>query len=127
VDEARQVYGWLNSDLSRCLPQDATPAERALAARRFHIGQPVALTTPSRVDHAGAEPRTCRPQSATGALRVCAGARLVSGEPSQAGLDPSARLEREIDDALAGLAKISLILRHLSAIQAVNPRPTFQG
>jgi hypothetical protein len=113
VDGARQVYGWLNSDLSGCLPEGATPAERALAARRVHIGQPVALATPS--------------QKATGALRVCAGARLVSGEPSQAGLDPAARLEREIDDALAGLAKISLILRHLSAIQAVNPRPTFQG
>ncbi len=113
VDEARQIYGWLNSDLSGCLPESATEAERALAARRFHIGQPVALATPS--------------QKATGALRICAGARLVSGEPSQAGLDPAARLEREIGDALAGLEKISLILRHSSAIRAVNPRPTFQG
>jgi selenocysteine lyase/cysteine desulfurase len=113
VDEARQIYGWLNSDLSRCLPESATEAERALAARRFHIGQPVALATPS--------------QKVTGALRICAGARLVSGEPSQAVLDPAARLEREIGDALAGLEKISLILRHSSAIQAVNPRPTFQG
>jgi hypothetical protein len=42
-DEAWQVYIWLNRDLSTMLPPHATAAERALASRRCHIGQPVRI------------------------------------------------------------------------------------
>ncbi|HTW25895.1 MAG TPA: hypothetical protein VME92_02110 [Acetobacteraceae bacterium] len=109
VGPARQVYHWLNADLAPALADLAT-AERALAARRFHIGQPVPLR-----DTAGP----------FGALRVSAGARLVSGEPSLAHLPPAERLEREIADACAVLAKISLILRQFERLQAIDPAPTF--
>jgi hypothetical protein len=108
---AARLYAWLNSDLSSCLAE-ASDAERALGSRLFHIGQPV----PVRIDGRKA-----------GALRLSAGARLVSGEPSHAGLAPSTRIENELADALAVLAKISLILRHHDAIRAVNPRPRFRG
>jgi selenocysteine lyase/cysteine desulfurase len=113
VAEAKQVCGWLNADLSQCLPPGATDAERVLAARHVHLGQPVALAMESR--------------ATVGAVRLCAGARLVSGEPSQSALDPAARIEREIDDALAALAKISLVLKYLDVIRAANPRAMFQG
>jgi hypothetical protein len=116
-DEAREIYLWLNSDVSPCLPPNASAAERALASRLFHIGQPVPIAT--------------APGQRAGALRISAGARLVSGEPSlliaYAGQAPMARVEREIADALASLDKISLILRHLDAVRARNPRPRYES
>ena len=113
-EEAAHLYAWLNSDLSSCLAA-ATEPERVLAARLFHIGQPV----PIRGQGEGG--------TKSGALRISAGARLVSGEPSHEGLDPDARIERELGDALAALEKVSLILRHHEAIRAVNPRPCFRS
>ena len=112
-EDARRVYFWLNSDLGACLPAAATPRQRALAARQFHIGQPVTLLGPGGVT--------------AGALRLSAGARLVSGEPSQANLERAARLEREIHDALAALEKVSLIMDHWDAVARANPRPCYRA
>jgi hypothetical protein len=112
LEEARQVYWWLNSDLSGSLPSGVTDQARALARRQFHIGQPIAISN--------------RFGSPSGALRLSAGARLVSGEPSQAAADPVIRLEREIDDALAALSKISLIMRHYETIRSDDPRPHYR-
>ncbi len=110
VAEARQLYRWLNADLATFLPPELTLDELGLARRRFHIGQPVPLRSPA---------------GEFGALRISAGARLVTGEPSHAHLGPAQRLEREIGDALAGLAKIELILRHLDRLRAADPPATF--
>ena len=106
--EARNVYMWLNTDLSALLPEDA-----ALAARICHIGQPVPLAQP-----AGA--------GQMGALRVSAGARLISGEPSHRPLGPKARLAREFADLALVFEKISLILRHWQQLTAANPAPTYR-
>lgn len=115
-EEARQIYLWLNSDVSACLPPGAPASDRALAARLFHIGQPVAISTESG--------------KRAGALRISAGARLVSGEPSLliafAHLPAMARVEREISDALACLDKVSLMLTYYDAIHAQNPRPRYE-
>jgi hypothetical protein len=110
-DEARQIYSWLNCDVSAALPARAAAAERARAATQFHLGQPVAIATPD---------------GPAGALRISAGARLVSGEPSQAALEPDARLRAEIEDALGALDKISLLLRHLDRIRALDPQPRYR-
>ena len=112
-EDARRVYFWLNSDLAPCLPAAASERERRLAARQFHLGQPVTLLGPGGVP--------------IGALRLSAGARLVSGEPSQASLEPTARLEREIADALEALEKISLIMANWEALRAANPRPRYRA
>ena len=106
VAAARQVYAWLNADLGPALGS----AGGSLASRRFHAGQPAKLAL------AGAE---------AGVLRLSAGARLVSGEPSHAGLGIESRLDREIGDALALLEKVSLILRHWSTLQRVSPVATY--
>ena len=108
--DARLVYACLNSDLSDALP--ARSSERALAALRCHIGQPVALQ-----DKTG---------TAIGALRICAGARLVSGEPSHAALSPDERLQGEIADMHRVVAKVSLVLRHLPLLRAAPPCPTYR-
>ena len=106
--EARQVYMWLNTDLSALLPEDA-----ALAARICHIGQPVPLAQP---DGSGQ----------MGALRVSAGARLISGEPSHRPLSPKARLAREFADLTLVFDKITLILHHWQLLTATNPTPTYR-
>jgi len=92
----RGLYRGLNRDLSA----ELDGADRALAARCCHIGQPVALAATGG--------------NVIGALRLAAGARLVSGVFGDAALgpDPAARLAREIADALLALDKISLMLRH---------------
>ena len=113
VEEAARVYAWLNSDISAHLAPGASEADRGLAARLFHLGQPVAIVGPG-----GAK---------SGALRISAGARLVSGEPSHAGLAHHARIESELADALAALAKVSLVLRNYDTLRAANPRPRFRG
>ena len=107
LEGARRLYVWLNADLSALLPPDATEAERRLAARIVHIGQPVALA-------AGVGP-------AVGAFRLSAGARLVSGEPSLLHLDTETRHEREIDDALAALEKVALLVRHYRLFSDLDP------
>lgn len=121
-DRARQVYQWLNADLTPVLSQAAgalAPGalEREVAVRRCHIGQPVPVTIAADATAAGA---------VIGALRISAGARLVSGEPSHAGLDEEERVDREIDSARTIIAKISLILRHFDVLQTADPQPSFR-
>jgi hypothetical protein len=106
--EARNVYLWLNTDLSALLPQAG-----ALAARICHIGQPVPLAQPGG-------------EGVQGALRVSAGARLISGEPSHRGLRAQARLTREFSDLALVFAKIDLILRHWSVLVEANPAPRYR-
>jgi hypothetical protein len=106
--EARNVYLWLNTDLSSLLPQAG-----ALAARICHIGQPVPLPQPAG-------------EGMQGALRVSAGARLISGEPSHRGLRAQARLNREFSDLALVFAKIDLILGHWSLLVEANPTPRYR-
>lgn len=106
LDDARRLHRWLNADLSPWIAE--TPATRLC-----HLGQPVPV--PQREGAALA-----------GALRLCAGARLVSGEPSHAGMDPMARIERECDDARLALEKIGLILRHWSRLTTADPIPRYK-
>jgi hypothetical protein len=112
VAEARQMYEWLNADLTSVLPQDCSGADFELASRRCHIGQPVPVTMANG--------------AVIGALRIAAGARLVSGEPSHSGLGETERVNREIADAGIILEKIALILREYRRLQAANPRPSFR-
>jgi len=112
LTEAKQIYNWLNSDLSDLLPAGSSEAERRLAARYAHIGQPVAIAN--------------RFGPTAGAFRLSIGARLVSGEPSHRHLDAEARIDREIADALAMLEKLSLIVRHFERIRAADPPSRFQ-
>ncbi|AOX20867.1 hypothetical protein A0U90_11925 [Kozakia baliensis] len=108
LEDARRLHRWLNADLSPWLPHEP------LAALLCHLGQPVPVPHPD-------VPGT----GLAGALRLCAGARLVSGEPSHAGLGDKRRLEREIDDARRILAKISLILRAWPQLYAADPEPRY--
>lgn len=106
--EARQVYVWLNTDLSPWLP-----VEKTIAARICHIGQPVPLTQPHG-------------EGQMGALRVSAGARLISGEPSHRILRPQARLAREFADVGVVFAKIGLILAHWDILTKADPSPCYK-
>ncbi len=110
--EAKKIYNWLNADLSGLFPGEACGAERLLAARYVHIGQPVALAT-----EFGA---------AAGAFRFSIGARLVSGEYCHRHLPPPARLEHEIADALTALEKLTLIVRHFERIESADPPSRFR-
>jgi hypothetical protein len=105
-EEARLVYGWLNTDLSGLVPERA-----GLAARICHIGQPVALPCPAGL---------------AGALRVSAGARLISGEPSHSGLAPRDRLARELADLRTVFDKIELIRRHWQRLAAAAPAQRYR-
>ncbi len=106
--EARNVYMWLNTDLSPLLP-----ADQKIAARICHIGQPVPLPQAGSTE-------------LQGALRVSAGARLISGEPSHSSLAPGARLQREFADLAVVFSKISLILRNWDRLSAANPQPCYR-
>ncbi|GBQ63126.1 hypothetical protein AA103196_0495 [Ameyamaea chiangmaiensis NBRC 103196] len=110
---ARSVYRWLNADLAPVLRQHGIAASPAIASRLCHIGQPVPVPA------AGAQ------GGIAGALRMSAGARLVSGEPSHAGLAPQTRLAREHADARLVLDKIDLILTAWDVLQAADPAPGF--
>ncbi|MFI5300591.1 MAG: hypothetical protein ACHREM_21100 [Polyangiales bacterium] len=111
LEDARRLCEWLNADVSSCLDADASAADRTLAARLLHIGQPVE----TRVDG--------RPAAA---LRICAGARLASGEPSQEHLAFDARVARELSDAAAVFAKIALLRRCWDALARNRPRARYQ-
>jgi hypothetical protein len=91
---------------------DLAPAERDIAARICHIGQPVPLAGPDG--------------GFIGVLRVSAGARLLSGEPSHRRSSAAARLAREFDDLRLVFRKIGLILRHFAALQAADPQPRYR-
>ncbi|MEA3274164.1 MAG: hypothetical protein U9Q81_02485 [Pseudomonadota bacterium] len=104
VVQCRRVYRWLNTNITRGLPPDATELEGHLAATRCHVGQPV------KVGRIGGEH--------IGALRLSAGARLVSGAAHDRSLgpQPATRLTREIWDALTVLGKISLIMKYMDRL-----------
>lgn len=106
--EARQVYVWLNTDLSPWFPDQA-----GIAGRICHIGQPVPLPQPEG-------------EGQMGALRVSAGARLISGEPSHLALPMAARLAREFADVGVVFAKIGLILGAWEIVSAANPSPAYR-
>jgi hypothetical protein len=82
-DEAWQIYVWLNRDVSSLLPPHASHAERALAAVRCHIGQPVRVKW-----HDG---------STKGALRLAVGAPAIRQNTST---------------AIRAVEKIEMILRY---------------
>lgn len=98
-----EIYRLLNRDCSPALPADAHGTDARLAATRCHIGQPVVIGTKD------GEP--------IAALRISAGARLVSGEPSHAGLRPDQRLAHELADVETVLEKISWAMRHRAALR----------
>ena len=106
--QARQVYVWLNTDLSPWLPE-----QPEVAARICHIGQPVPLVQPEG-------------EGQMGALRVSAGARLISGEPTHRTLRPRARLRQEFADVGVVFAKIGLILANWALLSEVNPSPSYR-
>ena len=108
---ARRLYGWLNADVRDALPSGLGATERFLAGLHCHVGQPAPVA-----DGQG---------GIAGALRISAGARLVSGEPSHEGIDPEARLAREIADATACLEKLALLMRHYDRLRSIDPKPSF--
>jgi hypothetical protein len=109
--EARAVYLWLNADISAALPE-LSEAERRIAARICHIGQPVKLPLPDG--------------GFTGVLRVSAGARLLSGEPSHGALSQETRIAQEFADLRMVFAKIRLILSHFPVLWAADPQPRYK-
>ncbi|MCQ8278476.1 hypothetical protein NFI95_08420 [Acetobacteraceae bacterium KSS8] len=117
VAQARLVYRWLNADVTRALPPTATLEDRALARLLVHIGQPA----PVGCDRLAG---TDAPGMA-GALRISVGARLLSGEPSHAGLGGEKRMEREIGDVTRILGKIGLLLRCWPALLQHDPVPRY--
>ncbi|WP_122038530.1 hypothetical protein [Asaia bogorensis] len=107
LERSRALHRWLNADLSPWVPGED------LAPLLCHLGQPVPVPHPAL----GGEN--------AGALRLCAGARLVSGEPSHAGLPNAVRLEREFADVRRALAKITVILDHWTRLAPVDPQPRY--
>lgn len=107
LERARALHRWLNADLSPWI------AGEPLAELLCHLGQPVPVPHPAL----GGEN--------AGALRLCAGARLVSGEPSHAGLTDQSRLAREFADIRRAFAKISLILANWDRLEAADPVPRY--
>lgn len=107
VAEAKLVYRWLNEDMSPRLWFGARRADRALAATKCHIGQPVAW----QLGHG----RTA------GALRLAAGARLVSGVQfdNDLGNTEDERLQMESRNALTVFNKISFIAEHWERLQTL--------
>jgi hypothetical protein len=103
-EEARMIYQWLNNDISNLIPQEAPEEDIKLAAKRYHIGQPV------KINETKGE--------WTGALRISCGARLVSGVRFDPGLGRhfAERLSKEITDACESLDKISLIVKYFNYI-----------
>ncbi|GAD10548.1 hypothetical protein GFGA_1c0592 [Gluconobacter frateurii NBRC 103465] len=105
LEDARKLHCWLNADLSPWV-REGEPALLCV------LGQPVPVPHPLLDGPAGA-------------LRLCAGARLVSGEPSHAGLDETQRLQRECADARRVIAKLELILKHWNVLLDANPVPRY--
>ncbi len=112
LDELTEIYRLLNRDCSPAVPEDAHGTDARLAATRCHIGQPVVIGTKD------GEP--------IAALRISAGARLVSGEPSHAGLRPDQRLARELADVETVLEKISWATRHRAALRGAAVPVVFE-
>ncbi len=106
VDAAREVWRWLQEDLSDRLPVGVPEAERRLAARICRVGQPIRLGSFAGV--------------AIGALRLCIGARQVVEAAFDPALGKTAeqRLKRQIGQARMVLEKIELIARHFDHLKA---------
>ena len=100
LDEAKQLYHWLNMDISALLPGGIDDNDRHVAASCCHVGQPVVIFSDHGQQYA--------------AIRIAFGARLVS----RVEMDPllgdtaEARREGELASALAVLRKIELIARY---------------
>jgi hypothetical protein len=107
------LYRALNRDISGLLPASVSDADRALAARLCHIGQPVPVRS------AGSPP--------LGAIRISAGARLVSD--TWKNVDASAtreNLRRKCAGIGTVLDKARLVVRHFDRIavgSAAQPLP----
>jgi hypothetical protein len=102
--QASVLYRALNDDVASLLPATLPPMLRLLAARRCHIGQPVAVP-----DGMG---------GSLGALRISAGARVVS-ETWRADDILAARenLRGEFDQVRAIVEKLALLVRYYDAIE----------
>src|SRR6185312_2564273 len=102
--EAAILYRALNDDVAALLPATLPPMLRLLAARRCHIGQPVAVP-----DGMG---------GTLGALRISAGARVVSETwRSDDILIAHENLRAEFDQIRAIVEKLALLVRYYDAIE----------
>jgi selenocysteine lyase/cysteine desulfurase len=101
----RQVYEWLNQDISGWLRGDHGERDMVVAAKCCHLGQPVVVGRTEEGDLA--------------ALRISAGARLVTGVALGACEDGqlNIRLAQEIGEALFILDKLDLIVRDFDALE----------
>jgi hypothetical protein len=107
--ETTTLYRALNDDVAALLPTTLPPMQRLLAARRCHIGQPVAVADGhNRV---------------AGALRISAGARVVSETWRDDALLARENLRGEFDQVRAILEKIRLLTRYFEAIEPVYEHP----
>ena len=98
------LYRALNDDVAALLPSTLPPMLRLLAARRCHIGQPVAVS-----DGTG---------GTFGALRISAGARVVSESwRSDDILVARENLRGEFDQIRAIVEKLALLVRYYEAIE----------
>ena len=98
LEECQLLFECLNSDVTIRLT-GLDQGETALARRAMHIGQPVALRTDST--------------EAPVVLRLVVGARFftIVGYPPDG--DVEGALRAEISDAIAAIAKLELLVRHL--------------
>jgi hypothetical protein len=103
------LYRALNDDVAALLPATLPPMQRLLAARRCHIGQPVAVADGHR--------------SVMGALRINAGARVVSDTWHDDALLAREALHGEFDQVRAILEKIRLLARYFEAIEPIYDHP----
>jgi hypothetical protein len=111
--EASVLYRALNDDVAPLLPGSLPPMLRFLAARRCHIGQPVAVP-----DGKG---------GSLGALRISAGARVVSESWRGDALAARENLRGEFDQVRAIVEKLALLVRYFDVIEpvyAAGPIPT---
>lgn len=101
--DCTMLYRALNEDVSALLPLSASAMDRRLAARLCHVGQPVSVPDPAG--------------GYAAALRISAGARVISENWSKAGEGAALQnLQREFEEVLAILNKVSLLLRHFDAL-----------
>jgi hypothetical protein len=104
TDHCRVVYRALAQDLREVI--GGSEADRAIAARRCLIGQPVRLEM--------------RDEEPTAALRLCAGARLVTETWSPDARAAQQNLQRELDRIASVVAKIELLLEHAGRMELVE-------
>jgi hypothetical protein len=109
METARAIQRLLPEDLAARLPAAATAEERSLAGRSFQVGQPVAV---------GVGPFEC------GALRVAVGAPTISRIvfDTTRGRSWRERLDREVADAADAIAKVVLLAKYWSEIDAEPSR-----